>query len=123
MARIFYQGYSRRPYVSEKRNDYVGVIRWESGINIPEKVTTVKEAREIKDKFKDYPDLVSVTFENRPDWINVPECSYCAARPVTGEYDCDGFHWNVTCDSPQCKQGDIRRGRKNISASNRARGL
>lgn len=110
--------------ITEKLNNYVGVMRW-VGLDIPETVMTVREASKLRKdvRAKGYDAIVLVTFENRPVRHTAPECAFCAARPVTGEYDCDGWHWNASCDSPQCTLGDVRSGRKNISASNRARGF
>jgi len=57
-------------------------------------------------------------------WWSAPLCSWCAARPAVGEMDCDGWYWTSRCGSPQCKAtGDVRIGRRNLSASNRARGF
>lgn len=122
MARVMdFDGNRNRPYVSEMRNRYVAVVTI-AGTEETMSFRTVR-TRGLRELANEYPNLVTVTYENRPRAVFIPECAFCAARPVTGEYDCDGFSWNASCDSDQCKTGDVRRGRRNVSASNRARGF
>ncbi|MFE0964075.1 MULTISPECIES: hypothetical protein [Streptomyces] len=40
-----------------------------------------------------------------PDYNNVIWCSYCAARPVYWDYDCDGRYPTATCMEEQCEAG------------------
>lgn len=108
-------------YIRETRNNYVAIMTVNGNAqDIP--VDQVSGLRKLISEHN-VSHAISVKVENRPYVIDVPECSYCAARPVVGEMDCDGFYWRATCETEQCNPGDVRRGRHNLSASNRARGF
>lgn len=103
----------------QTRNRYVahvklGTMEWEA---------EPRDARELRDLAAKHPDLVSVTYLNRRYVAVYPLCAFCGSRPQTQEWDCDGLHYTSTCEDEQCQHGDVRRGSRNISASNRARGF
>ena len=110
------------PHIRETRSEYVGIMSI-NGRDHEISPDQVVHLRKIIARNPGSEEHISAKIVKRRVTTERPECSYCAARPVTGEYDCDGFHWNATCDSDQCVKVDVRRGRRNLSASSRARGL
>lgn len=123
MARIIENGNGfNGVYMTEIRNNYVNVMYIDGKfVRIIPNAEAVSLKRHIREN--GHENIVRVVVENRRERITVPECAFCAARPQTGEYDCDGFHYTSSCDSEQCKPADVRKGRRNLSASSRARGF
>lgn len=108
------------PHIWETRTHYVGVM----SVNGKDYEISLDQVVRLRKTIARNPnEEISVKIVKHQVTTERPECSYCAARPVTGDYDCDGFHWNAKCDSDQCIPTDVRRGRRNLSASLRARGF